>query len=86
MASNLERWLHLPCIYSPERCAGDVMLSDVCYAAIDEADTLFKEGFAEDVFKVLKPLTVCGPSKKRLTCYCQDQRWILSIGHNPTGC
>jgi hypothetical protein len=56
--------MHLACIYSPERCAGDVMLSDVCYAAIDEADTLFKEGFAEDVFKVLKPLTVCGPKQE----------------------
>lgn len=38
---------------------GKVYLSDVIYAVVDEADSMFQEGFADEVFRILKPLTVC---------------------------
>lgn len=39
--------------------AGEVMLSDVCYAVVDEADTMLQGGFDGVVFDILKPLVVC---------------------------
>lgn len=44
---------------SPFHATGKLYLSDVTYAVVDEADTMFHEDFGDEVSSILKPLTVC---------------------------